>query len=419
MNLTFLLLLFLLIAFAFTFLILLNFRKNLKKVTRYTREISEGRFPALTTHDMSGPFHELVKNIDETASRLKDELRSATEEKNRILSILESMAEGVAVIGPDEKLLVVNSVLGGVLGLKKEELTSRYFWEIFRDSEINQMIEKSLRERVMLKMEHSILLSEKVFDIQTSPVFGNKEFLGVIAVFHDVTKLKELENVRSEFVANVSHELKTPLTSIMGFVETLKEGALEDPENRLKFLQIIEEHSKKLHHLIEELLLLSKVESGKQALKKEAVDLAEMFHGVLESFGPSLKAKKIRTDCDCTPKFFVINADAKYLEQAFSNIVDNAIKYNNPDGRIFVRGSYEGDTAKIEISDTGIGIPEADISRIFERFYRVDKSRSRESGGTGLGLSIVKHIIERHNGTIHVQSQLQKGTTFIVILPRE
>lgn len=360
----------------------------------------------------------LVGDISEVKDTLKEGAQSATKEKNRIFAILESMAEGVVVIDPRQKILLVNTVLNNIFGFKAGQVQGRYSWEVFRDPQINAMIEKALKEKISIKEEDTLLLSNSVFEIQVSPVLGGRDFLGVVAVFHDVTKLKKLERLRTEFVANVSHELKTPLTSIIGFVETLKAGAAEDPDTRMRFLGIIEEHSKKLNHLIEELLLLSKLESEHEALKKEGVDLGKLMEKMTLLFENVLKSRKIKLHSEMRPSPFLLSADPKSIEQAFSNLIDNAIKYNQEGGEIFVKASQDPEVTKIEIRDTGIGIPEADLPRIFERFYRVDKSRSRETGGAGLGLSIVKHIVERHSGQIHASSAKQKGATFTITLPK-
>ncbi len=363
-------------------------------------------------------FRRRSSGISEEISDLRNKLGVADEEAKRVMAIVESMVEGVVVIDNDQKILLINSVLSRAFDLKREDAQGRFFWEVFRDPTINEMIAKGLRDRYAFTLEHSILLSNAIFQIQISPVFRASGFLGVTAVFHDVTKLKELERMRSDFVANVSHELKTPLTSIMGSVETLKEGAAEDSHDRSRFLDIIDEHSKNLHHLIEDLLLLSKVESGGENLKREKLDTEKILKKVIGTLDLALNSKKIKVDLDFPEKPFLISADAKSIEQVFSNLISNAIKYNEPGGKITIRGIYEADSAKIEFEDTGIGIPESDLPRIFERFYRVDKSRSRESGGTGLGLAIVKHILEKHSGQIHVKSCPQKGSTFTITLPR-
>jgi two-component system phosphate regulon sensor histidine kinase PhoR len=361
----------------------------------------------------------LAAGLNQARLELEEGLRHATEEKNRIFAILESMAEGVIVVDADQKVLLVNSCLEKLLGWRKGDLAGRYFWEVFRDPGINAMIERCFLEKRAQKKEHSILLSDFTFEIQVSPVFRSEDFLGIAAVFYDVTRLKELERMRSEFVANVSHELKTPLTSIIGFVETLKEGAVEDPENRLRFLDIIDEHSKKLSHLIEDLLFLSKMESGAAGIKKERLDAGRMLQTIIKLFGDRVAAKKIQVRFDMEPAPFLIPVDVKTMDQAFSNLIDNAIKYNRENGEITVRARYEDGRAVLRIKDTGVGIPPSDLDRVFERFYRVDKSRSRESGGTGLGLAIVKHIVECHGGEVRVESEPQKGSVFIIALPLE
>lgn len=348
------------------------------------------------------------------------------QEKERVFAVLESMVEGVLVVDPEQKILTANSALIRYFDLDRNLLQGRYFWELFRDPDINQLIEKCLRDRVAIQKEHTVLLSGLAFEIQASPVFGRTgaapssggvNFLGAAVVFHNVTRLKELERLRCEFVANVSHELKTPLTSILGFVETLKEGASEDPRHRSQFLEIIEGHAKKLHRLIEDLLLLSTVESGTEPVKKEKTDLGKMLEKIFELVSPALKEKGISFTVDLTPKEFCILVQPTLFSQAAANLIDNAVKYNKAGGTLSVRATYETDAAKIEVSDTGIGISKTDLPRIFERFYRAERSRSRESGGAGLGLAISKHIVEHHGGRIEAQSQLGKGSTFSIILP--
>lgn len=349
--------------------------------------------------------------------RLDESAGSSEREKSKVLAILESMTEGVLVTDTSGKVTLLNGVLAGVLGLDRKDALGRYTWEIFRDPEINTTFEAALADGTAVTKEHALLLSDRVYQIQFSPVYLADVFLGVTAVFYDLTKLKELERTRAEFVANVSHELKTPLTSIIGFVETLKEGAIEDPENRLKFLGIIDEHSQKLRALIEDLLSLSKLESSKDRLKTEPVDLEKVFNKIEGLLRRNLEQKGIRVEIELETRPFLVHAEPLLIEQALTNLFDNAIKYNKPGGTISVQVRRSPKGATIRVKDTGVGIPARDIPRIFERFYRVEKSRSRESGGTGLGLSIVKHIIERHSGTIEVSSSEDKGTTFTVTLP--
>lgn len=346
-----------------------------------------------------------------------DEVRLASEEKNRILAVFGSMTEGVVVLDAKKRILLVNTVLASVLGISGEGVSGRYYWEIFRDPVINEILEKALDERIGSKLEHSILLSERIFEVQISPVFAATEFLGAVAVFHDITRLKELERMRTEFVANVSHELKTPLTSILGFIETLKEGAIDDRENRLHFLEIIEDHSKKLNRLIDDLLRLSREESMKETPKAENTDLLPIVNRLVRGFGKVIDEKRIRIEIHIEPRPFFLWVEPLALEQAFSNLIENAIKYNETEGLLRIEARHDDESSMIRISDSGPGIPESELPRIFERFYRVDKSRTRDSGGTGLGLSIVKHIIERHGGTVTAVNINPKGTAFTVRLP--
>ena len=365
-------------------------RKKIKKIERQARDLSQ--------------------NVAESAG-------ASEREKSKVLAILESMTEGVIVTDTAGKITLLNGVLADLLGLDRRDAVGRYYWEIFRDPEINKTLEVALAEGTAIKKEHELLLSDRIYQIHISPVYLTKAFLGVTAVFYDVTKIKELEKTRAEFVANVSHELKTPLTSIIGFVETLKEGAIEDPGHRLKFLGIIDEHSQKLRALIEDLLSLSKLESGKDRLKTETVDLEKVLMKIENLLKRNLDQKKLKLELNLEARPFLIHADPLLIEQALMNLLDNAIKYNKPDGKISVQVSRSAQGVILRVKDTGIGIPAKDLTRIFERFYRVEKSRSRELGGTGLGLSIVKHIVEKHSGQIEVNSSEDRGTTFTITLP--
>ena len=358
-----------------------------------------------------------ISQLEKKSEESGIQLDQAEREKGRASATLDSLVEGVLVVGPNQTILMVNSALMHDFDLGTQEVRGRYFWELFRDSDLNQLIEKCLKDQIAMKKEHTVLLSGLIFEIQASPVFGGADFLGTALVFHNVTRLKELERLRSEFVANVSHELKTPLTSILGFVETLKEGAADDPQHRTQFLDIIEGHAKKLHRLIEDLLLLSKVETGTEMLKKEKADLGRMLEKISELLSPAMKERKIAFSFELTPKEFFLNVQPTLFSQALSNLVENAVKYNKDGGKIGVHAFYDLEEVRIQVSDTGIGIADSDKPRIFERFYRAERSRSRETGGAGLGLAISKHIIERHGGRIEVESEPQKGSKFTLILP--
>lgn len=391
-------------------------RSRLSRFAEFARQKAIGANPPVY-RDSKEPFQSLIADIQSLTSRVEEGSQSSIEEKNRLFAILESMTEGVLVVDTEQKVLLLNSALTRAFSFKKDQALGMSYWEVFRDPGINEMIRAALSGKRADKKELATLLSESIFEIQISPVFTGDDFLGVVAVFRDITMMKEFERLRAEFVANVSHELKTPLTSILGFVETLREGAVEDPENRLKFLQIIETQSKQLHALIEDLLLLSRVESSNEPLKLESFELAGFLDKMKEVFTPLIKEKKLVWKTELSPKDLKISAEPSSFGRALSNLLDNAVKYNRSDGQITVKAIREGGSVKIQVSDTGCGILPADLPRIFERFYRADKSRSRELGGSGLGLSIAKHIVERHSGRLEARSIPQEGSTFTLTLP--
>jgi two-component system phosphate regulon sensor histidine kinase PhoR len=240
---------------------------------------------------------------------------------------------------------------------------------------------------------------------------------GAILVFHDLTRVKQLEGARQEFVANVSHELRTPLTLIKGCVETLLDGAKDDPAVRDRFLQTIEKHADRLTYLIEDLLTLSQLESGRLALNLRATQLREVGLRVIDSLEARARLKEVTLENQIPADLFA-QADGERLEQVLFNLVDNAIKYGRSGGRVVLQGEHLADSrARISVQDDGPGIPPEARERVFERFYRLDKARSREQGGTGLGLAIVKHIIQRHGGEVGVQSEVGQGSTFFFTLP--
>jgi two-component system, OmpR family, phosphate regulon sensor histidine kinase PhoR len=396
--------------------VLFRGKEYLRRIAEVARALARGGEAPEFTADAE-PYRSILSDIRSLASRLQERSQSGAEERNRLLAILESMTEGVLVVGIEQKILLVNSALARAFGFDKNAAQGRFFWEMFRDPDINEMIQEALKKRSGLRREHEALLSEKIFEIQTSPVNAGEDLIGVVAVFRDITSLKQFDRLRSEFVANVSHELKTPLTSILGFVETLKDGGVDDAD-RVKFLDIIEEQSKKLYAMIEDLLLLSRLESTREPLKLETVPLYPLFEKMRQMFTPLLKEDHLSFTAECEPRDLVVTVEPSSFNRALSNLVDNALKYNRREGAVSIKASRTLHGVEIAVSDTGIGIAASDLARIFERFYRADKSRSRETGGSGLGLSISKHIVERHGGRIEVESALGQGSKFSIILPK-
>jgi two-component system phosphate regulon sensor histidine kinase PhoR len=240
---------------------------------------------------------------------------------------------------------------------------------------------------------------------------------GAVILFRDVTHLRQVEDMRREFVANVSHELRTPLSIFRGYLETLLDDPHQPPGELLRILEIMERHSDRLNSLVEDLLSLARLESPGAELDLSEVDLAELLHSIMRDWEKRFAAKQLKSHLNFPGNLPLLQADENRLQEVIYNLLDNAVKYSQPGGTIFLRGEIEGERVRISVADEGVGIPESDLPRIFERFYRADKARSRELGGTGLGLSIVKHIVQLHGGTVEAKSEPGKGTTISVLLP--
>lgn len=363
-----------------------------------------------------------LRKIQQTAQAALDELKgniSALErEKGLMLAILNSMVEGVIAVDRDMRVFSVNPPVEKIFGITKEESEGKFLLEVIRNNDIAEVISACLGRGEFLSREMSLVWPvKKIFQVNATPIFEKGLVSGCLLVIHDVTEIRKLETVRRDFVANVSHELKTPLTSIKGFIETLLGGALDDKKNNRHFLEIIQNHTERMNSLVNDLLELSQIESKEIKLEINELNLKELCEKVLSGFKVEIKKKEIKVENDLS-EGLPVKADKDKIEQVFTNLIDNAIKFNKEKGLIKVYSEESGERIKITIEDSGIGIPPKDIPRIFERFYRVDKARSRELGGTGLGLSIVKHIIELHGGSVGVESTEDLGSKFYFFLPK-
>jgi two-component system phosphate regulon sensor histidine kinase PhoR len=287
-------------------------------------------------------------------------------------------------------------------------------WELVRLPGLEELALKALRERASVRDTFEV--GTRVLSVRLSPV---SEGHGVVLVAHDITEDRRYDTLRREFVANVSHELRTPLSVVQGYTETLLEGAMKDEKNGPEFLGIIDKNVRRLSSIVSDLLDLSKLESGGQVFEPRPVDVRALVERVGDAFRPVAERKRQQLVVEVPANAGTVDADGALLERAVSNLVDNALKYTPEGGRVRMSATSDGVQAAITVEDNGMGIPEADLPRVFERFYRVDKSRSRDLGGTGLGLSIVKHIIQLHGGTISVRSAVGTGSSFTIRLPRE
>ena len=369
--------------------------------------------------NFSGTWKEMINAINELTQAIYLRLEKMTLEKNELEAVIDSMAEGVIIVGVNQQIQLISANLNEMLEMRSQQTVGKSFWEVIRNQEINDSLKQALNEKQAVRKEIAILgPQESHFSVQVSPVFSSKKNLvSVVAVFHDITKLAKFERMRSEFVANVSHELKTPLTSIKGFVETLQGGAVREEENARRFLEIIAKQTERLEHLVKNLLTLSAIESQDSPMDCRKESLVNIIKVAVEMSQGDLEKKGHQLNLNISSQLPFVYANQPQMEQVFINLLDNAIKFTPPNGKITIEVIKDGNFIRADIKDSGFGIAPEHLSRIFERFYRVDKARSTELGGTGLGLAIVKHIVSAHQGKIAVQSTLNQGTTFSIYLP--
>ncbi|MGE5557372.1 MAG: sensor histidine kinase [Bacillota bacterium] len=387
-------------------------------VENFVRELSSGDFDAVLEMEKLRVLAGLGRKLLEIQSNTTQRLGDTRRRRKEIEAILTSMVEGVVALDQSGKVILFNPVAGEILGLSPPEILGKRHSEMF-PYDFSELFQEVLvtgeAKNAEIVMERN---GEHLLMVHASPIKrGESDVLGVVSVLEDVTELRRLERLRTEFVANVSHELKTPLTSIKGFVETLLEEQ-EDPQLRERFLKIINKEANRLSFLIDDLLELSRLEAKDTRLELGPVNITRVSRHVLAVLEGRFIEKKLQVQNKLPEELMVLGV-RELLQEVFVNFLDNAIKYTPEHGRITIGHEFLNERElKILISDTGVGIPPESLNRLYERFYRVDKARSREVGGTGLGLSIVKHIIEKHGGIVGVESELGKGSTFYFTLQR-
>ncbi|MUT65836.1 two-component system histidine kinase PnpS [Paenibacillus sp. NEAU-GSW1] len=413
----------LLILFVFAALIsyriALSLTRPLEKITSVAKQIKNMDYHARVTGLGKGEIGELGNAINAMADSLEVQMTRIRENESQLESVLDNMINGVVMIEETGKIVLISRRAEEILGFSSRELVGRHFAEAKQQYELSQMIQEGLTVREHIREEINFYFpEERLLELHLVPIFheGN-EFGGVLLVLQDVTAIRRLERMRSEFVANVSHELKTPIAAVKGFAETLLGGVVKDEETAKSFLQIIFDESDRLNRLIGDILELSKIESRRVPLYFSPIEMDTFVQKTITMLETEAAKKSIKLEVNAEAGLYV-EADEDRLRQIMMNLLANGINYTPEGGKVqlTVEGIDE-DHIRIKISDTGIGIPKKDLPRIFERFYRVDKARSRSSGGTGLGLSIVKHLVELHKGTIAVTSTVGVGSTFIIELP--
>ncbi|MBM4762527.1 ATP-binding protein [Bacillus sp. B15-48] len=398
-----------------------RYTKPIESATNVAIELAKGNYRARTYEDHIDETGMLSASINILARNLQDLMKSQEMQQDRLSTLIENMGSGLILVDGHGYINLINKPYKEIFNVNPDQYLYKLYHEVVEHKEISSLIEEIFMTEQKTKKQVVLLLGfeRRHFEVYGVPIIGtNNVWKGVLLVFHEITELKKLEQVRKDFVANVSHELKTPITSIKGFSETLLDGAMNDKKALESFLTIILKESDRLKILIEDLLELSRIEQTGYRLNLGKVNMNDLVSEAMTILKARADGKKIAfqhhsTDCE------TIIGDQDKLKQVMINLLTNAITYTPNGGLISVEVNETSDSVILFVKDTGIGMEKEEISRIFERFYRVDKARSRNSGGTGLGLAIVKHIIEAHKGNIQVSSDVGKGTTFKITLLKE
>jgi two-component system, OmpR family, phosphate regulon sensor histidine kinase PhoR len=392
------------------------FTRRIRRIQGFAQELVKGDFAGTLAVEADDELGSVARSLRGMAEQFRDMLDRLSREGGRRQAILASMVEGVLAVDRDLRITFYNDALARALHFRGSIPEGIPLLQVVRDPSL-----KDLMTRVLETGEPSrtrLTLSGAgacVFEAQAAPLDA-KARSGAIAILHDITELEHLERVRKDFVANLSHELRTPLAAIRGYAETLLDGAIDDPQNNRRFLEIIITHTVRLADMASDLLALAELESERGPLPPERVSVREAVESAMRTVKAEARSRLVRLSSGTVEDVFVMGQKFR-LEHALVNLLANAIKYNRPGGEVRLEAAQAGDLVRISVRDSGIGISSEELRRIFERFYCVDKARSRATGGTGLGLAIVKHITERMSGTVNVESQIGKGSTFTLLFP--
>lgn len=408
------------LALIFIIVTLFVISRPINKMSEIARAMANGDFlvkPNFNSNDEIGDLSVALTNL---SCQVEDKIEKIKEEREKLNAVLLNMFEGIIVVDKNYKIMLMNPSIKKLLYIVSN-FEGLNLNEIVNNLSIIQIVDQILcnkEEFITSEIEINIPRA-KVLKINAVPLLKNGVTEGVVLVFHDITKLRNLEKLKQEFVANVSHELRTPVTNIKGYAETILEGAIDDKENLIDFINIISKESGRLATLIDDLLTLSSIESGKQNLDIVKCDIKPIIYECISVLNNFIKKKNHSVEVLVDENVTKISIDQKRIEQVLFNLLDNAIKYSSENGKIIISVSNQNDFVQIDVKDNGIGIPSEDIPRLFERFYRVDKARSRNMGGTGLGLSIVKHIVISHGGKVWLKSVPNQGSVFSFSIPKK
>ncbi|MCB0352464.1 MAG: PAS domain-containing protein [Bdellovibrionales bacterium] len=411
----------LLLALLFSSLVIAPVKQGLSGLLKLARRVGSADASSFVGNSSLREIQEVAVRLERVSRDIEAHMDGILNEKNETDAVLSSMAEGVIAIDSNERIIRMNGAAMDVFDLELHPKTHPSVQEAIRNTDFLKLVKKVLSSHHPIEGEITLLQDgEKILHVNATPLRNTQaDLIGALLVFHDITNLRKLETMRRDFVANVSHELKTPITSIKGFVETLLDGALDNNEDAKRFLGIVLKQSDRLTSIIDDLLSLSRLESDqKNSISFDATDVGEVIHRACQTCESEAQRKGIRLKIEALNGLHT-RANGHLLEQAVINLLSNAIKYSHEQNDVIVRVNADEHEIRLSVEDFGIGIPKIHIPRLFERFYRVDKARSRKMGGTGLGLAITKHIAQLHNGFVSVKSTPGQGSVFTLHLPFE
>lgn len=407
------------IAIIVAFIFSKKFSQPIRQLARAAEEIAKGNYNKKVYVDGDEEIEKLAATFNYMTKELKYSIFQLKHQNTQLEAIMNSMINGIIAVDSTLHIMLMNPIAYKIFSIKDNDVYGKLFYEIIRNQKILEALETSIKSQQSIVEELELEEQTKILRIYTNPIAlteQEEQIIGTLLVIQDITQIRKLEQMRSDFVSSVSHELKTPLTSIRGFVDTLRNGAMEDIKTAEQFLEIIDIESERLYSLIHDILSLSEIESKETDTNMSLQDISKIVNEVFEILNPEAEGKGICLEKCIQNNLPFVYCNRDRMKQILINLIDNGIKYTEK-GTVKLTCSIEDEMLKIIVEDTGIGIPKEHIPRLFERFYRVDKGRSRKMGGTGLGLSIVKHIVKLYNGEIDVKSQIGKGTTFTVALP--
>lgn len=395
------------------------FSAPIERLVNVSERIARGDIPQTILHKSKFEVGALEAAVEEMSRRLSEIFNKLADERGQTLAIISNMREGVIAVNGQGRIITINPVIEKLFGVILPEVSGKLAREAIRNNEIIGLLEETQKSYGMLEREIDLYVpSRKTFLAHAGPIRNERgETIGVVCVLNDITEIKKLENYRSEFVANVSHELKTPLATIHSYVQTLLGGAINDAEHNVDFLNKIDKHVMNLSALVDDILEISQLESKQGLAPFTVVNIIDPVNRALDTVAERIGKKKLSLKKECNGGSYLVQGLEDHIYRAVTNLLENAINYTPEGGTITISCSRRDDMIIISVTDTGIGIPAEHLPRIFERFYRVDQARSRKLGGTGLGLAIVKHVMNIHNGSVSVNSEVGKGSTFTLVFP--